>query len=211
MAIIKSNESGQIVLSNSDYMVVTPYVSDSEIGTQSYDIVDVVADSLSFTPDDNTVNTKEWEFGDSPLVENITLGKIQFAATCVNFNNTIMEELFGWKLEGGNVYAPSSYKDLYVALEVGFKNEGIAVVVPKLKLNSKAVISTLKTGTGECQLAGTAYEATLNDVKTPMALISRGAETDGEYAEATYTIKIGTATKSFKTGNGEDSGVQAGA
>jgi hypothetical protein len=208
MAITKSNASGQIVLSNADYMIVTPYVSDSEIGTESYDIVDIVADSLSFTPDDNTVNTKEWEFGDSPLVENITLGKIQFAATCVNFNNTIMQKLFGWTEKDGNMYAPTAYKDMFVTLEVGFKNEGIAVVVPKLKLNSKAVVSTLKTGTGECQLAGTAYEATLNDTKTPMALISRGEETDGKFAETTYSVKIGEKATSFKTGNEETSGVQ---
>lgn len=208
MAITKSNASGQIVLSNADYMIVTPYVSDSEIGTESYDIVDIVADSLSFTPDDNTVNTKEWEFGDSPLVENITLGKIQFAATCVNFNNTIMQKLFGWTEKDGNMYAPTAYKDKFVTLEVGFKNEGIAVVVPKLKLNSKAVVSTLKTGTGECQLAGTAYEATLNDTNTPMALISRGDETDGKFAETTYSVKIGEKTTSFKTGNESTSGVQ---
>lgn len=209
MSVIKSNASGQIVLSNADYLVVTPYTNDNEIGTDSFDIVDIVADTLSFTPDDNTINTKEWEFGDTPLVENITLGKIQFAATCVNFNNAVMENLFGWKVEDGNVYAPNSYSDKYVCLEVGFKNEGIAVVVPKLKLNSKAVISTLKTGTGECQLAGTAYETVINDQKTPMALISRGTATEGVYAEATYTVKSGTTTKSFKTGNASTSGVQA--
>ena len=107
------------------------------------------------------------------------------------------------------MYAPNSYKDLYVCLEVGFKNESIAVVVPKLKLNSKAIISTLKTGTGECQLAGTAYETELNSKKTPMALISRGVATDGVYAEDTYTVKSGTTTKSFKTGNATTSGVQA--
>jgi hypothetical protein len=208
MAITKSNASGQIVLSNADYMIVTPYKNDSEIGDTSYDIVDIVADTLSFTPDDNTVNTKEWEFGDSPLVENITLGKIQFAATCVNFNNTVMEKLFGWTNTSGNMYAPSAYKDLFVTLEVGFKNENVAVVVPKLKLNSKAVISTLKTGTGECQLAGTAYEAILNDQKTPMALIARTLGTDGQITEATYTVTIGEKETTFKTGNAETSGVQ---
>ena len=210
MAVTKSNESGQIVLSNADYLVVTPYTNDSEIGAESFDIVDIVADTLSFTPDDNTINTKEWEFGDTPLVENITLGKIQFAATCVNFNNTVMQKLFGWTQDSdGNMYAPNSYKDLYVCLEVGFKNESIAVVVPKLKLNSKAVISTLKTGTGECQLAGTAYESVVNSTKTPMALISRGTATDGVYAEDTYTVKSGSTTKNFKTGNASTSGVQA--
>lgn len=194
----------RIVLSNADYLIVTPYVNESTIGEVSYDIVDIVGDTLSFTPDDNNVNAKEWEFGDTPLFENITLGKIQFAATCVDFRNEIMEKIFGWSVgTSGSVYAPNGYKDLYAVVEVGFKNEDVAVVVPKLKLNSKSVVSTLKTGTGECQLAGTAYVAEMkvgsdNPVKTPMAFVKRGE------SEVTYTI----GSESFKTGNGEGSGLQ---
>lgn len=194
----------RIVLSNADYLIVTPYVNESTIGEVSYDIVDIVGDTLSFTPDDNNVNAKEWEFGDTPLFENITLGKIQFAATCVDFRNEIMEKIFGWPIgTSGSVYAPNGYKDLYAVVEVGFKNEDVAVVVPKLKLNSKSVISTLKTGTGECQLAGTAYVAEMkvgtdDPVKTPMAFVKRGE------SEVTYTV----GGESFKTGNGEGSGLQ---
>lgn len=210
MAITKL-DSGRIVLSNADYFLVTPYVKEDEIGTTTYDIVNIVADSLAFTPDDNTVNSKEWEFGDTPLFENITLGKIQFAATCVDFSNAVMEAIFGWtKGASGAMYAPNGYKDLYAVVEVGFKNEDIAVVVPKLKLNSKATISTLKTGTGEAQLAGTAYNAEIKvasdeAVNAPMVFVSR------EDGEATYTVKAGASEVSFKTGNADDSGVQAGA
>lgn len=210
MAITKLT-GDRIVLSNADYLIVTPYTSESTIGTVSYDIVDIVGDTLSFTPDDNTVNSKEWEFGDTPLFENVNLGKIQFAATCVDFRNQVMEEIFGWTVgTSGAAYAPNGYKDLYAVVEVGFKNEGIAVVVPKLKLNSKAVISTLKTGTGECQLAGTAYAAKMKvgsdkEVTTPMAFVKRTIDDDGSVTEATYTV----GTKSFTTGNGESSGASA--
>lgn len=210
MAITKL-DSGRIVLSNADYFLVTPYVKENEIGSTTYDIVNIVADTLSFTPDDNSVNAKEWEFGDTPLFENITLGKIQFAATCVDFSNDVMEAIFGWtKGASGAMYAPNGYKDLYAVVEVGFKNEGVAVVVPKLKLNSKATISTLKTGTGEAQLAGTAYNAEIkvgedSPVSAPMAFVLRGE------SEATYSIMVGEDEVSFKTGNKADSGVQAGA
>lgn len=209
MAITKT-DTGRIVLSNAEYLIVTPYEDEDTLGSKSYDIVDVVGDSLSFTPDDNTVNAKESEFTDSALFENITLGKIQFAATCINFNDSIMENIFGWtKGASGTMYAPNGYKDLYAVVEVGFKNEDVAVVVPKLKLNSKAVISTLKTGSGEAQLAGTAYDAEIKvgsdaAVKAPMAFVNRGA------SEATYTIKVGSEDKSFKTGNDSaNSGLQA--
>lgn len=158
MAVTKL-DSGRIVLSNAAYLHVTPYTDEDTIGTTTYDIVNIVGDTLSFTPDDNTVNEKPWEFGDAPLFENITLGKTQFAATCIDFQNDVMKVLFGWKEIGGALAAPSTYKDLYAVVEVGFQNETTVLVVPKLKLNSKAVISTLKTGTGEGQLAGTAYSA----------------------------------------------------
>lgn len=189
---IKKLDSGRIVLSNAKYLHVTPYVSEDKIGTQTYDIVNIVGDSLSLTPDDNTVNAKEWEFGDTPLFENITLGKIQFAATCIDFQNDVLKEMFGWKkTDNGVVYAPNSYKDLYAVVEIGFKNEDVVVVVPKLKLNSKAVISTLKTGTGEGNLAGTAYNAKLSTDKdttgaeTPMAFIETG-----DNKNTKYTIEI---------------------
>lgn len=200
-------DSGRIVLSNAAYLHVTPYVSEDEIGTQTYDIVNIVGDTLSFTPDDNTVNAKEWEFGDTPLFENITLGKIQFAATCIDFQNEILTTLMGWKSGTGAIYAPNSYKDTYVALEVGFKNEDIVVVVPKLKLNSKAVISSLKTGTGEGNLAGTAYNAKLTTSKdtkgaeTPMAFITTGT---GEDAATTYSIDLGSGKATITIGGATD-------
>lgn len=192
MAVTKL-DSGRIVLSNAAYLHVTPYTDEDTIGATTYDIVNIVGDSLSLTPDDNTVNAKEWEFGDTPLFENITLGKIQFAATCIDFQNDVLKEMFGWQTCGDALVAPASYKDLYAVVEIGFKNEDVAVVVPKLKLNSKAVISTLKTGTGEGNLAGTAYNASLTvgsaTAETPMAFIKDGA---------TYTV----LSKSFKVGEG---------
>ena len=180
---IKKLDTGRIVLSNAAYLHVTRWKNEDEIDTKtSYDIKNIVGDTLSFTPDDNTVNDKPWEFGDTPLFENITLGKIQFAATCIDFQNDILKTMFGWEVDGeGNSYAPTSYEDLYVTLEVGFKNENVVVVIPKLKLNSKAIISTLKTGTSEGNLAGTCYEATIdvgNTVSTSSQLASHSKNTN---------------------------------
>lgn len=187
-------DEGRIVLSNAAYFHVTPYTNEDTIGGTTYDIVNIVADTLSLTPDDNTVNAKEWEFGDTPLFENITLGKIQFAATCIDFQNEVLKAMFGWKELGGALVAPNSYKDLYAVAEIGFKNEDTVVVVPKLKLNSKAIISTLKTGTGEGNLAGTAYNAELGvgseTAETPMAFLGDSVES--------YTI----LDKTFTVGEG---------
>lgn len=191
---VQTLDSGRVVLSNAAYFHVTPYKSEDEIGETTYDIVNIVADTLSLTPDDNTVNAKEWEFGDTPLFENITLGKIQFAATCIDFQNEVLKTMFGWKELGGALVAPNSYKDLYAVVEIGFKNEDTVVVVPKLKLNSKAVISTLKTGTGEGNLAGTAYNAELGvgeeTAETPMAFLG-GTVDSYTILEKTFTVGEG--------------------
>ena len=196
MAILKT-DTGRIVLANAEYVHITPWTNEDTIGTDTIDVTNIVGDTLSFTPDDNTVNAKESEFKDDPLFENIVLGKYQFAATCIDFQNTVMEKIFGWKKDTKGVYAPTGYKDLYATIEVGFRNEDVVVVAPKIKMNSKATIGTLKTGTGEGQLAGTAYAAKVNNNDTTLCMLTSTDETP-----AAYTV----GAKSFKA----KEGVQAG-
>ena len=196
MAILKT-DTGRVVLANAEYVHITPWTDEDTIGTDTIDVTNIVGDTLSFTPDDNTVNAKESEFKDDPLFENIVLGKYQFAATCIDFQNTVMEKIFGWKKDNKGVYAPTGYKDLYATIEVGFRNEDVVVVAPKIKMNSKATIGTLKTGTGEGQLAGTAYAAKVNNNDTTLCMLTSTSE-----SPAAYTV----GAKSFKA----KEGVQAG-
>ena len=204
MAITKT-DTGRVVLSNAEYVHVTPYVDEDTLGTTTYDIVDIVGDSLSFTPDDNTINAKESEFKDDPLFENVTLGKYQFAATCIDFQNIVMQHIYGWEVDGDNVYAPTGYKDKYALIEVCFRNEDIVVVAPKVKLNSKATIGSLKTGTGEGAMAGTAYTGVINSKKSPIAFLKADKGEDG-VATATYTLKIGETESTFTAGAGVGGG-----
>ena len=152
-------DSGKVVFSKATQILFTPYTDADTIGTTSYDLVDILADSLSFTPDDNTINSKDAEFRDEPLFENIMLGKIQFAATSTDMQNTIMKELFSWDIDAtsSSAFAPNTYKELWCKIEVVFGDSTPRIVTPKVKMNSKAVISTLKTGSGEGQIAGTCY------------------------------------------------------
>lgn len=207
-------DTGVITLSNAIGMEITPYVSNDgvlELGDTTYDITEIVADTVSITPDDNEVNTVDAEFRDTPLFENVTLGQVQFAATCTDFQNDMMKAIFGWtehteyksvSVSGfttkddyvgyyilvstvytlvtnankstlsitpgtteaykavSSVLAPLNYEELYAAIVVRFANRH--VVLPKVKMNSKAVLATLKTGYGEGQLAGTAYAGYVN-------------------------------------------------
>lgn len=202
-------DTGVINLSNAIGMLLIPYTDNNGVltpGDDIYDITEVVADTVSITPDDNEVNTTDAEFRDTPLFENVTLGKVQFAATCTDFQNDMMKAIFGWteyteyksvdvtgfankdayvgyyilvsteytlvteankstlSITPGttaayeavsSVLAPLNYQDLWCAIVVKFSNR--FVLLPKVKMNSKAVLATLKTGYGEGQLAGTAY------------------------------------------------------
>ena len=123
------------------------------------------------------------------MFENIVLGKYQFAATCIDFQNSVMEKIYGWKKDTKGVYAPTGYKDLYATIEVGFRNEDVVVVAPKIKMNSKATIGTLKTGTGEGMLAGTAYAAKVNNNDTTLCMLTSTSETPASYTVGAKTFK----------------------
>ena len=200
---MKRTDSGRIICSNAAYVHITPWENEDGFGASpvTYDVVDIVGDSLSFTPDDNTVNAKESEFKDDPLFENITLGKYQLAGTCIDFQNDVMKAIYGWEVdEQGNAYAPNGYKDRFATIEIGFRNEAVVLVAPKVKLNTKATFSTFKTGSSEGSLAGTAYSDNLKvgDVtrNTPLALLK-----STDISAAAYTVK----TKNFKA----EAGIQS--
>ena len=202
MGVTKTN-TGRIVCSNAAYVHITPWQNEDTIGAETFDIIDIVGDTLSFTHDDNTVNSKEAEFKDDPLFENITLGKYQFAGTCIDFQNVVMKAIYGWETDTeGNAYAPVGYTDKFATIEIGFRNEDVIVVAPKVKMNSKATFANFKTGSSEGAMAGTAYSDTIkagtNTAKeTSLAMLKSTSETP-----ATYTIK----TKNFKAGDGLQAG-----
>jgi hypothetical protein len=175
MAVIKL-ENG-LVLQKASHLFMTLYGSDGYLpatGSQNtYDIRAIVADTINLEQDDNEVNTKEHEFSNSPLLENINLGKFQFTCTCIDFQDDILTELFGCtKDSSGVVMFPSEYKEIFACVRIAFHDGTKDVIIPKLKLNAKAVIGTLKTGSAEGTLSGTAYAT---DVKPA---VSASSDTD---------------------------------
>ena len=153
-------DTGKRVFSNLKYLYFRPWTSDSAIGTQIYDLVNIVGDSTSVEQADNDVQSIEHEFSNKPLYENIQLGKKTFTCECIDFQNDVLKNLFGWEVsEGGDAAAPLIYKDLYVLVEMGFNSTNDVVVLPKVKINSKAVLSTMKTDASRGTITGTCYSA----------------------------------------------------
>lgn len=151
-----------------------------------YDITAIMADTVSIEQDDPETNDIASEFSDTPLDTNTTLGKYNFSATCIDFQNTIMKEFLGWKevslsttgTASPAIAAQNAYEDMYAEIVIGFSNA--IVVLPKVHLNSKAVFSSLKSGAAEAQIAGTCLTAYVKfsgynkSAATPVALLQCG-------------------------------------
>ena len=164
------------VFSNLEFIYVTPWTSeDSGPGDTTYDISDVVADTTSVEQADNESNVIEHEFSANPLFENITLGDKTFTCESIDLGDTVLKELFGWSALGSSgadgVAAPSEYKHLYATITLGFVGQDDVIVLPKVLLNSKAVIASMKTDASKATISGTCYNAYIDSVKTDMAIL----------------------------------------
>lgn len=176
-------EAGKRVFANLKYLYFTPWVSETELGSVTYDLVNIVADTTNVEQADNEISALDHEFKQTPLYENVTLGEKTFAVECIDFRDTILEELFGWEVDdAGNAFAPNGYEDLYCLVEMGFNSTDDVIVLPKVKLNSRAVIASMKTDASRANITGTCYTAWVKAgttaKETDMAVIvSTAAET----------------------------------
>lgn len=171
-------DAGRRVFANLKYLYFTPWTDESTLGETTYDLVNIVGDTTTVEQAENDINSLEHEFSNEPLYENITLGEKSFTTECIDFQNTVLKALFGWKTdEAGSALAPTTYKDLYCKIEMGFNSTEDVLVLPKVKLNSRAVISSMKTDASRGNITGTCYSAyvtagTLKDW-TDMAVIAK--------------------------------------
>ena len=180
------------VFSNAAYVRVTPWVKGEDgklaVGTGTYDITEVVADTISVEQAENDVNTIEHEFSSSPLYENIQLGDKTVALESIDLQNLVLKGLFGWTIDGDNAYAPIAYSHLYAVVEIGFHSTEDVIVLPKVLLNSRAVIASMKTDASRANIAGTCYPAFVNNVETDMAIL-KDAKKDDDGASVLAMIK----------------------
>lgn len=171
-------DSGRRVFTNLKHIYFTPWESESVFGTSpiAYDLVNIVGDSTSVEQAENEINTIEHEFSNEPLYENVIIGEKTFTTECLDFQDTVLEELFGWTDDGnGNMIAPIVYEDLYCMIELAFNSTEDTIVLPKVKLNSRAVIASMKTDASRGTITGTCYSAYIaKDKETDMVVAKSG-------------------------------------
>lgn len=174
MAVKVLDVSSMRVLMSIERILFTPYISEDVVGFDQYDIRPIVGDSTSVEQQDNELNAKEHEFTANPLLENVNLGRFDFNAVCIDFQNPILAEIFGWDIDEvtNMAFAPDKYIERWVAIQIDFKNHNTpSIVIPKLKLNARTIIGTLKTGSAEGNIGGTAYEQSFSIFKNGVETI----------------------------------------
>lgn len=167
------------VFSNLKSMKFTPWTSESTLGTDVYDITNIVGDTTSVEQDDPEVNEIASEFTDAPLYENTSLGNKNFTCECIDMQNDVLKSLFGWETDQkGNVYAPAAYKPIYCKVELAFNSTNDIIVLPKVKMNSKATLASMRTDVSRGTISGTCYTAKVKgsaegpEKTTDMAIIA---------------------------------------
>lgn len=171
-------DAGRRVFTNLSAIHFTPWTNESTLGDTTYDLVNIVGDSTNIEQAENEVNEIEHEFSSEPLYENVTLGSKTFTCECIDFQNDVLKELFGWVTdEAGNAFAPSTYKDLFCKIEIHFNSTEDILVLPKVKLNSRAVVASMKTDVSRGNITGTCYSAYVKagtmTAETDMAIIAK--------------------------------------
>lgn len=155
MALIKTVDTKYRRFQDAKAMFVTRYDDDGNLERETYDIHDIVGDTVSLTQDDAERTEIPWEFGDDPLDENTSLGKKTFTCQCLDFQNVIMRTLFGCEIINGSVVFPSEYKDLYVMIRIVF--DDVDFVLPYVKMDAKPVLENLRSDIARGELTGTLY------------------------------------------------------
>jgi len=166
--ILKSD----VFLHKASHLYFTPWVKNGSVlepGTTTYDIVDILADTIAIEQGDPETETIDWEFGDSPLMSTSTKGERTVAASCIDLSVDILNFVFDWERKtytSGNdtldamVFEKDGTTELYATIVVTFHGDKAPVIVlPKVSMNSKTTIGTLKTSTAQADLSGVAQAA----------------------------------------------------
>lgn len=185
MAEIKGSE--RVIFSNMKSITVTPWTNESTIGSTTYDLTEVVGDTTSLEQAENESSAIESEFRSTPLYENIQLGEKTFTLEMLDLQESVLTELFGWEETEDGVIAPNSYKALYATIILRFNSTDRIIVLPKVLLNSRAIIASMKTDASRANIAGTCYTAFVGGKETDMAIFTNES---GDMSDTAILAKI---------------------
>lgn len=144
-----------LILGGVQQILITPYTAAGALGTDTYSLDQIVADSTSITQEDNTTNAIDSETKDEPIYENITLGRYTVTMNSGDIQSDLLTKIMGFTISGGNICAPNTYKPVWAKIEAAF-NDG-TLVCPKVKISGRIEAASLKTGIVQGIISGTCY------------------------------------------------------
>jgi hypothetical protein len=109
---------------------------------------------------------------------------------CLDFQDDILKELYGWDTDtaDGIAIAPAQYKDLNCLVILQFGTQGVNVVMPNVKMNSKSILENLRSDIARGEIGGTLLSSSviLDENSTPV-------ETPKMFVKNGHSITIGNA------------------
>lgn len=165
-----TTDNGRIVFKKAESVMLVPYRWHSQgvytldaLSSEVYDISAVIGDSIVIEQSDGNTEAKYNEFNATPLIESVSGTKYNFTAQCLDLQNKVLRSAFCAMTPTDNYNVPglaafqADFVTMYALVRIRFKGrETPDVFLPKIQLNSKLLISQLKTRAGQGNIAGTA-------------------------------------------------------
>lgn len=167
---VTNTDTTAVKLAGVTQILLTPFTG-NEKGETTYSLDNIIADSTSITQEDPEINDIDCETRDEPVFQNVSNGTKTFSAESGDIQEIILVNCMGYVKDNtnGNLYAPSKYKEIFAEIELVFGDKG-SLVAPKVKLNSKIDVSSLKTSMVKGTIGGTLYTTQVmqGDTSTPI-------------------------------------------
>lgn len=172
-------DTTKLVLSGVTKIIVTPWTYSAQTGawtltpsTAGIYLDNIIADTVTISQDDPSESSIDCETRDEPIKKVVTNGSYNIEMTSADIQKEILVKLFGYTEDStnGRIYAPASYKEMYVAMELTFGGEGTettSLVCPKVQISSKIDASSLKSETVKGTISGTLMSYAFDNYSTP--------------------------------------------
>lgn len=166
-----ATNNSKLVLSGVTKILFTPYVQGAggawSLGTTTYQLDNIIADSVAISQDDPEENTIDCETRDEPIKKTVVNGNFNVEMVSADIQKDILVACFGYVWDSSNeyVHAPANYQEAYALIEFTFggNTEVASLVCPKVQISSKIDASSLKTETVKGTISGTCMSVTIGE------------------------------------------------
>ena len=140
-------------------VLYTPWISETEEGSgKTYELKNIVADTVSIDEADSTINDIACETRDEAILQIATLGKVSIALSSGDIPNELLKDGFGYIIDDdGSAYRPSAYKYIWGKFQFVFDSSDDIIEIPKTLITAKVTGTSFSSNMVTGAMSGTAY------------------------------------------------------